>query len=149
MQDGIVPCGNRVVREEPGEDPAELAAVQRPLGADVAPSAGIGRLEHPDVRLGGVLDMHVGLRLVDVGLGLAGEVLEYVPGAGVHGRLQQLAERHHRDHHRQVQPQRPRRLPRAPLRDRLGVAVPVLPSFGATMAARRQDRVDRSSWIGV
>jgi hypothetical protein len=50
-----------------------------------------------------------------------------VQGAGVHAGLQQLAERHDRDDHRQVQPPRPRQLPRALLRDRLGVAVPVLP----------------------
>lgn len=121
-----IPCRNRVLREESGEDAAELAAVQSSLGADVPPPAGAGRLEHPDVRLGGVLDVHVGMRFVDVLLGLPSEVLEDVQGAGVHAGLQQLAEHHHRDDHRQVQPPRARRLPRALLRDRLRVAVPVL-----------------------
>lgn len=117
-----IPCRNRVLREESGEDAAELAAVQGALGADVPAAAGSGRLQHPDVRLGGVPDVHVGVRLVDVLLCLSREVLEDVQGAGVHTGLQQLAEHHHRDDHRQVQPPRPRRLPR----DRLRVAVPVL-----------------------
>ena len=121
-----IPRRNRVLREEFSEHSAQLATVQSPLGADVAMPAGAGRLEHPDVRLCSVLDVHVRLRLVDVILGLAGEVLEYVQGAGVHAWLHQLAEHHHRDDHRQVQPPRPRRLPRALLCDRLRVAVPVL-----------------------
>ena len=57
----IVPCGNRILREESGKDPTKLAAVQRPLGADVAPSTGAWRLEHPDMRLGSVPDVHVGV----------------------------------------------------------------------------------------
>ena len=121
-----IPRRNRVLREEFSEDAAQLAAVHSPLGADVAMPAGTGRLEHPDVRLGGVLDVHVRVRLVDIVLGLAGEVLEYVQGAGVHAWLHQFAEHHHRDDRGQVQPPRPRRLPCALLRDRLGVAVPVL-----------------------
>jgi hypothetical protein len=137
-----LPRWNGVLREELSEDAAEVAAVQGALSADVPPAAGPGLQEHPDVRLGRVPDVHVRVRLVDVRLGLAGEVLEYVQGAGVHGGLQQLAEHHHRDDHRQVQPPCPRRLPRAPLRDRLRVAVPVL------RIPRRQVRIPQTN-LGV
>nr|ACR34798.1 unknown [Zea mays]ACR38632.1 unknown [Zea mays] len=117
--------GYGVLREELGEDAAEVAAVQGALGADVA-AVRVGRLVHPDVRLGHVPDVHVRLRRVHVGRGRPRQVLHHVVRAGVHRRLQQRAQHQHRVHHHQVQPSLPRHLPRALLRHRLGVAVPVL-----------------------
>jgi hypothetical protein len=100
--------------------------VQRALGADVPPRAGAGHLEHPDVRLGGVPDVHVRVRRVGVRGDLPVEVLGYVRAAHVEAGRQQRAEHDDRDDDRHVQAPCSRRVPGALLRHRLGVRVPVL-----------------------
>lgn len=93
--------GNGIFREEFGENLDDVAAVEHALGAEVA--AGSGRvLKEEYVSQGDVLDVDVGLDGVDVGLGGASQVFEYVKNASVHCWLEQWSQHQDRVDHHQV-----------------------------------------------
>lgn len=80
-----------VLREELGEDFHHVTAVEDALGAQIA-ARGRWGLKDEDVSERDVLDVHVRLDRVGVGLGRPSQVLEDVDDARVDRRLKQRSE---------------------------------------------------------